>query len=1165
MSSMMIKTTLREIRQSLGRYLAIMAIVALGVGFFAGLKSTQPAMLKTAERYWDEKQLYDFRLLCTLGFGEEETELVAAREDVRAAQGAYSFDILCQGADDSAFVVKAHSITENINGLEVKAGRLPQTDGECVVDSRLFSKKYIGKKLKLSESNEEADLEHFTYTEYKIVGIVDSSYYSQFERGNTSLGSGTISGFVYLLPEGFDADAYTEMFVKLDQDFPLYSEEYDAYIEEKEPEWELFLDELGEIRYANVLAQAEEKLADAEKELEEGRLEGEVKLADAGAELEKAGKEIEDGRKQLEDGRKELEKGFGELQKAEQELDKAAREIAGNSQLLAEKESELAAGENAWKANKEALEKSRETLEENAASMETNEAELLAGESTLAQKEAELLEGEEQLAAMEALLNAGLGEIDKKEQELDIREQELLDKFGFVPEHEQEVIDAERQALASAKEPLLAGKEEMDANRAALEDGKRQIEEAKKQLADARGQLEAGKVQLADGRNRIKEGDQQLNSAWDTIKDGKEQLREGKTGLVKARLEIEKGRLELADAKAQLEEAQKELEEKETEFLEGEKEYLDGLKEYEEGVAEFEEELADAQRQLADANEELRKIEKPEQYLLGRDTNVGYLLFESDSSIVDKISDVFPVFFFLVAALVCMTTMSRMIEEQRTQIGVLKALGYSRHVIMMKYIFYSGSAALIGCIGGFLIGVLVFPYVIWVCYGMMYDMGNFTFVFDGQMALLSLFVSLLCSVGTTWYSCHRELNEVAAQLMRPRTPQAGKRIFLEYIPFIWKRLKFLQKVSVRNVLRYKKRFFMMVLGISGCTALVLAAFGINDSVAEVVTMQYDEITVYDMSMVLHKPFDGEVAKKLESTMGDEVSEYSFIMESTVELQLEEGIKSVYLVVPGEPDELDRYVDMHTLSGESVAPMKKGEAVITHKLAQDYGYQVGDSIELTDAEHRTISVNISGIMQNFVYNYVYIHPDTYMEQIGRVPEYKTIYANLSETEVDSHALSASLMKLDSVTAVTVNADVKERLANMMSSIDYIIILVILCAAALAFIVIYNLTNINITERIREIATIKVLGFYKNETANYVFRENIILTIAGSFAGLVLGKLLHLFIMQVLNIDMVAFDNRITAKSYLFSVLLTFLFSMCVNRMMVGKLEKISMTESLKSVD
>lgn len=1165
MKSMMKTTTLREIKQSLGRYLAILGIVALGVGFFAGIKVTKPAMIRTADEYFKEKYLYDFRLLSTLGFDEKNLENISGRSDVQSVQGAYSFDILCQSAGDgNVNVLKAHSITTGVNELKVLHGRLPSSDSECVVDSSMYSHKYIGKKIKLSDTNKEEDLEHFTHKEYKIVGIVESPLYTQFERGSSALGNGKVNGYFYLLPEGFQSKAYTEVYVKLNQEFDLYAEAYDTYIEEKKQEWEPYLDELGIARYENLIADSTKELADAREELEKEEAKGRKELEDAKKELEEARIEIEDGRKQIEDAKKELADGKEKLEKEEKKLNDAVKTIAQNEKLILQKEKELEDGIKQWEDGNKELSEALTQWEQGSAQLADQESQLVAGEKQLAEKEAELIAGEEQFATMEKLLNDSMVALEKEEAALAAREQQWKDSLGVVPDYIQEQIDNEREILSRTKEALLKSKDELEANRTQLEDGRRQIESAKEQMKDGRKQLEDAKKQLTDGKEQLNFGDKELDDSWAAIKDGRKQIREGRKELLEARQETEEGKRQLKEAKEELEAGEKELIEKEQELIDGEKEYEDGLKEYEDGLITFEEEIADARKKIRDGEEELADIEEPQQYLLGRDTNIGYMLFESDSNIVENVSTVFPVFFFLVAALVCMTTMSRMIEEQRTQIGTLKALGYGYRTIMGKYMFYSGSAAVIGCIGGYLMGIILFPFVIWQCYGMMYDMGSLKFVLEWKLACISLVVSLLCSVGTTWYSCRRELDEMAAQLMRPKTPQAGKRILLERIPFIWNRLKFLQKVSIRNVFRYKKRFFMMVLGISGCAALVLAAFGIKDSIADVMTMQYEEIQVYDMGIMTKDPMDEDNMADLEGCYEEHALRYAMVQESAMDLVGDDMTKSVSLVVFENPEGFENFIDMHTKKGEPIDMPSLGEAVLTYKIADRFDVEKGDLITLRDEDYREITVKVSGIMQNFVGNYVYVNEETYENQWKSEPNYKTLYLNV-KNGTDMHQLSADLMKLDMVTSVTINEVERQRFEVMMSTLDYIVILVLGCAAALAFIVIYNLTNINITERIREIATIKVLGFYKKETATYVFRENVLLALVGALVGLGLGKILHAFIMECIQVDMVCFDVRINGLSYLYSVLLTLFFALCVNKLMEGKLDKISMTESLKSVD
>ena len=552
----------------------------------------------------------------------------------------------------------------------------------------------------------------------------------------------------------------------------------------------------------------------------------------------------------------------------------------------------------------------------------------------------------------------------------------------------------------------------------------------------------------------------------------------------------------------------------------------------------------------------------PDSYLLGRDTNVGYVCFENDSAIISGIANVFPVFFFLVAALVCITTMNRMVEEQRTQIGVLKALGYSDGKIMSKYFFYAGSAALAGWAVGYFGGSYLFPAVIWYAYGIMYQVDNLVYLLDPALGVIALVASLVASVGATWWSCKSELTRVAAQLIRPKAPQSGKRIFLEYIPIIWKHLSFLKKVSVRNIFRYKKRLIMMVIGISGCTALLVTGFGVKDSIAAVADLQFGEIQIFEMGVDYKDTITDADLMTLDQVEG--IEDYVVLSQETIDLVGEEMTKSINLVVFPAKEDMSAYVNLHSTDKQPLDYPGDGEAVISHKIAERMNLQVGDRITLRNEEMEEIVATISGIHENFVYSYVYLNEDTYEQAMGRMPQRKSLYVNGQEG-VDLHELSAQLMNLESVLSVSVNKDILSRLNSMLSCMDLIVIVIILCAAGLAFVVLYNLTNINIMERIREIATIKVLGFQKNETRAYVFRENLVLTCMGAAVGLLLGKWLHAFVMSQVNIDMVAFQVRVLPVSYLYSVLLTVGFALFVGRVMGRKLDNISMTESLKSVD
>lgn len=1107
MKSMLKRTTLREIKGSFGRYLAILAIVALGVGFFSGLKVSKPFMTATADQYIKEQKLFDLRLLSTMGFTQEEADAFAGKDGVETAAGSYSYDILCTGISRNETVLKAHSLCEGVNGVALRAGRMPENSRECVLDSNMGGEGLLGTRLVLTEENEESTLEVFKEKEFTVVGIVDASYYMNFERGTTSLGNGRISGFVYLMPEAFDSEYYTEIFLKLDHNYEIYSEKYEDFIKEETEFWKETGKEQLAVRYTNLIGDAEQELADGEAELEQKKGDGERELA--GAE-----EKLADGKAQIEKGRQEISNAWRTLAEKKKELTVQEENLSVQEKQLLEQERELEEKESQLAVQEEAL--------------AVQEKELAAREEELNFQENSLKEQEEQIKEKEAVLR-------NQEEALAGQEAFLLSQ-GMSPEDVKAQLAPAKEQLASAKEQLNAGKEQIESAGEQLEEGRTQIASGKEQLAGAKAQTGSAREQLEAGKTSVQAAKVQLEEGRNAIEAGKTSIREGET----------------------------ELSGKERELSKAEEESRKGEQEFNEAKQTFDSEVAEAEKKLKKARRDIKALKEPECYVLDRNTNVGYVCFENDSSIVEGIADVFPVFFFLVAALVCITTMNRMVEEQRGQIGVLKALGYTERAIMSKYMFYSGSAALVGCIAGYLGGTWLFPAVIWEAYGIMYSMPGLRYTFNAGLGILSVIVSLVCSIGATWLSCRYELLETAAKLMRPKAPKAGKRVFLEKIPFIWKRLKFLHKVSVRNIFRYKKRFFMMVIGISGCTALLVTGLGLKDSVMDLAPQQYEEIQTADGSVSLKEDADiGENGELMES-LASLAKNFTFVCEESWDLLHDGGVKAVNLVIFQKPEEHGEYLNLHTKKDVPVSYPGKGEAVISHKLAETYAVSVGDKITVRREDMREITVKVSGIFENFLFDYVYLAPETFASQMGEEPDYKSIYVNYKE-EKDVHEAAAALMKQDDVSAVSVNQDVMKRFDSMMDSLNYVVLLVIFSAGMLAFIVLYNLTNINITERIREIATIKVLGFYRRETSSYVFRENLVLTAIGAGVGLVLGYFLHQFIMSKVVVDMVAFDVHIRPVSYCFSILLTFLFHFIVNAVMAFKLEAINMAESLKSVD
>ena len=1077
------KNNLREITHTLGRYLAIVGIVALGVGFFAGVKTTKPAMLQTGAHYVEQTRMFDYRLISTLGMTRADAEYFAALPEVECTEGSNSVDLLVR-MGEKELALKAMSLTEEVNLVSLTAGRLPTQANECLADARSFSEEDIGKTLTVTETSVEDAL---TVTELTIVGLCNSPLYLNVERGTTKLGGGTLNGFVCVPKEAFAADYYTEIYLRLtDADRTLYSDAYDARVEAAQDGLQTALDERVELRYQDIIEQAREQLAEAQAEYDKGAAEYASARENAEAELAAAKQELEDAEAQLSYSRDRLSEGEKQLEEGRQALaeGKAAYE-QGLSEFEAQKTEAYAQ-----------LDAAQAELDENRAQLDAAQAQIDES-GVLVQYEALLItqrQLEERLAGLEpnsAEYFACKG---------------LLDAANLLIEQIQNSdFYAQYQELLAAREQIDAGQAELDAKRAEADDG----------FAAAQAELDAAKQQLDENEAKLAASEQEIKNGWAAVYAGEAELEEGKAA------------------------------------------YDEAYAQAQEGFAEAEKELAEGKRALEDAEVEVEKIEHPSCYLLDRDTNTGYVSFRSDSDIVEGVARVLPLFFFLVAAFVCITTMTRMLDEHRTQIGTLKALGYTDGRIAWKYISYSGSAALLGCVVGFLVGTWLFPVVIWEGYSLLYNFAALEYIFDWRMALLSLAASMVCSVGTTWLTCRSELRRLPAVLMRPRAPKAGKRILLEHIPILWNRFSFLYKVSIRNIMRYKKRLFMMLLGIGGCTALIATGFGIRDSIANIADDQFTDIMHYDIALSFSVPMTEQRQARFAEDFPE--AECIFVSTSAYEARANGSVVSVNAIATDDP----RITEAVTLryDGESVPYPAKG-VVIDAGLADLLGLKVGDKLSLSVDATTTVEAEIVGLHENRVYHYAYMTAETYEALFGEACVSKSAFLM---TDGDPYALGAELAKNTTVSSVSVTQSTRDQVGNMMQSLDYIVVVVILAACALAFIVLYNLSNISITERVREIATVKVLGFYPRETQSYVFREILLLTIAGALVGLPCGKLLHAYVMQQIAIDMVSFEVRIAPLSYGLSFGITIVLALLVNLLLLRKLDRIDMAESLKSVE
>ncbi|HHV08823.1 MAG TPA: FtsX-like permease family protein [Clostridiales bacterium] len=1093
MNSAWNKNNRREIRHTLGRYIAILMIIALGVGFFSGLKVTREAMIRTGDTYIKNSNMYDYRLLSTLGVTKEDAGEISGLEGVQAAEAAVYADFITDYNGHADIILKAHSITEQLNRLNITAGRLPEADNECVVDALAFTEADIGNTIIVSDKNAEDTIESFTYREYTIVGVCNSvNYMYRSDRGTTRLAGGAVAAFVYIPEGGFSFDYYNEIYVTLKNNQGLiFSRDYEAAVSSMEQPLTDAIEKRAELRYQDIVEGANDKIDEAQGEYDESygeyldkKAEADTKLQDAWNTLEDARVKIRENEGKLSDGEKKLEEGREEY----------------NSSL---------ADYNSSKALYEAKKKETlHTLETKQQELDNSRTKVTGGLSQI--EESGVLEQYNTLTGSQRTLKAALAEVtDTGSLEYRTYEAQLKQVEEGIARIEATGMIEQYQSLTESLSQIDIAQTQLNGSR---DMAGSQFAETEKQLASAKAQLDAAKQ---------------------TIENHRKEIAEGKAALAEAK-----------------------------------EEYADGLEEYNETKAETEDSLKEAEDKLADAKEkieqaraDIKELAKPVCYVLDRSKNTGYACFENDSSVVEGIAKVFPFFFFLVAALVCSTTMTRMVDEQRTQIGTLKALGYSNRAIAWRYISYSGSAAILGCILGYAVGTKLFPFAIWQAYKMLYSFAEIRYVFNGVLALLMLLVSLLCSVGATCAASKAELSQMPAALMRPKAPKAGKRIFLEYIPLVWSRVSFLHKVSIRNILRYKKRLFMMVLGTGGCMALLLAGLGLNDSISNIADDQFDTIMMYDYTISFQEAQTEDGMEDFRKDTAGLLSECVFVCTDTYEITGKGGTQRVNVIASDDPD-ITKVIGLH-LNGRTVPFPEDGYVAINDRLAETEGVGIGDTLTLSLNDTQTYQVAIGGIFKNYAYNYMYMSGETYRQVFGKEPSYQTAYGTTDSDQL--YDISARLMKDYGASNVYVTADTREHVTNMMESLNYIVWLVIACAGALAFVVMYNLSNINITERNREIATIKVLGFYPMETYSYVFRENMVITLISTVPGLLAGIYLHRFVMEQIKIEAVSFNIRILPMSYVYALLVTFGLTILVNLILARKIEGIHMAESLKSVE
>ena len=1065
----------------------------------------------------------------------------------------------------------------------------------------------VGDTVAFHSGDGEALTDSLVTDTYKIVGIGNSPLYISFGRGSSTIGNGEISGFVVVDKASFDMDVYTEAYVKVSgaEEKTAFTDEYNNLSDAAKEAVSAIEEERCAVRKQEIVDEANEKLADSEKtvneksqELEDAKKELESGKSKAAEELEKAKQQITDGEAELADAKQQIADGETQLADAKAQLnDKQAQLDLAEAQYeygkaqLDQKEQELADAEQVYLSNyskympiitagkeqipagKSQIADGKKRLDEELAPLNQLKDELAGIEDEISQCDSEIAGLKTQLDGMDSEvyqkyvnipkenrnkeeqayvekwenLNTKLAGMQERKTQLENTKQEKLNQAGFATEADLEAqitsltkqkadLDAKEKALLQQEQTLAAQEEEL------LSAG-RQITDGKSQIAAARSQLDSTKSQITDGKAQILSAWALLNEKEDTLNASKAQLASGEQ--------------ELADGRSEYEQAAKEAEEQ---ITDGQEKITDGEKQ-----------LTDARQKIADAKAEIKKIENPKWYVQTReDALTEYQGYGDNADRMRSIGKVFPVLFFLVAALISLTTMTRMVEEQRVQIGTMKALGYGKAAIAGKYIGYALIATLGGSIFGVLAGEKILPFIIIYAYMILYKhLPAILVPYHMSYALQASGIAVACTLIATIASCYKELAAEPAELMRPAAPKQGKRILLERIGIIWKHLNFTWKSTVRNLIRYKKRFFMTIFGIGGCMALMVVGFGLKDCIYEIVSLQYEKVQFYDAATYMSDDISEENRQQLHDYLDQNAD-----IKETIEARMQKtdvksasGKKTLYLMVPSDNEKIEDFLSFHSRTNkDEVYSLKKDEVILTEKMASLLNVKVGDELTIEDEDRGDQTVTVGAICENYMSHYLYLSPEKYEELYGVPAEYNTIIYSVKDGKDDQiEKIGTKLLSMDGVLNVSYTSSIEGRLDDMLRSLNLVIVVLIVSAGMLAFVVLYNLNNINITERQRELATLKVLGFYDGEVASYVYRENILLTIIGSVVGMVLGNLLHRYIILTVEVEEAMFGRQIHWQSYLYSFLFTVAFSLFVNWVMFYKLKKIDMVESLKSVE
>jgi putative ABC transport system permease protein len=1134
------KNLFRDIRKTLSRFLSIVAIIAVGVSFYAGVRASSPDMKISGDNYFTKTSLMDFKLISTLGLTAADIDEFRKIDGVTAAEGSHSVDAVTV-RDQVSLVLNVNSLSEagGINRVNLVQGRMPSAPGEAVVEENFLrqQKLGLGDKLVLESGNDTDLKDTLSTTEFTIVGTAESPLYVSEQRQLSSVGNGSVKGFVYILPEVFKSDVFSEAYIRCSSSFSDASltdnAAYKAYTGKIKDALKKLGIERAELRKADILAEAEAKISDAEKQLADARQEAAEKFADARDQLQSASDQTAQGWDQLEANREKAAQAQAELDASRLQLEQKKAELEAAKEQLAQGQAQLDEQKAAFSEQKAAA----ELLIQQA------DAQIAAAEQQLSDQKALAAQGIDQgmaaaLAGLQAQLEADPSNEILAAQYAALNQIYLNDIAGR---------DFDTMYSLLSQDGALAQVDSMT-NISSI---KAQFDSAEAQIQASVQQLDAQKAQLASAQQQLDSAQAQLDASAQQLADGEAQLQAADEQIAAGQAQIDAGNKQMDDAEAQLKDADAQIKANEAKLSDEEAK----------AAGKFEDAEAEIQKNRA----KLSDIKDPDFYALGRSENVGYETYRQDSERIDSIGKAFPLIFFLVAALVSLTTMTRMVQEKRIEIGTFKALGYSRAAIVSHYLIYALSASLVGSIIGISFGFNLFPPLILNAYSSLYTIPDKLYPFNTGLALQASGLAILFTVMAAVASSLGELREVPASLMRPKPPKSGKKILLERIPLIWRRLSFTKKVTARNIFRYKQRLFMTVIGIAACTGLMITGFGLKGAIIGATDNQFNRIYKYNMLTTLNSTVNSYEKSEIEKSLASDsnIASALFAYSKNATAKLESGTQDVYVVVPEKKGELNSYIELTT--GSKPLSLTDDGAILTKKFAKILGKGVGDTFELT-VNDRTVTVKIAGITEHYVQHYIYMSPVYYKSITGEDVQYNSFYGLLKDTsQAAQNKTSDTLSKVKGVNSVSFRNNIYLDFGKTMSSINAVVLVLIVSAGVLAFVVIFNLTNININERRRELATIKLLGFFNPELAAYIYRENILLTLLGSFVGIGLGILMTNYVINSAETNIMMFYRGIYPIYFLYSVLITMAFSVVVNLAMYGKFDKIDMIESLKSAE